>query len=154
MTNHKIKSRQEQQPKQALHSHQTIKDGETPNAISENIRLSGIVLSSADPRKLAEFYCRLLHLEPDQNKEHWVSAKTHQGDVRLSFQYDETYQRPAWPTQANEQQTMMHLDFDVVNLEAACKHALHSGAVLADFQPQANVRVFLDPDGHPFCFAG
>jgi hypothetical protein len=25
------------------------------------------------------------------------------------------------------------------------------GATLAEFQPQAHVRVYLDPEGHPFC---
>jgi hypothetical protein len=28
---------------------------------------------------------------------------------------------------------------------------LSAGAVPADFQPQDDVRVFLDPAGHPFC---
>jgi hypothetical protein len=26
-----------------------------------------------------------------------------------------------------------------------------AGAVLASYQPRANVRVWLDPAGHPFC---
>ena len=30
-------------------------------------------------------------------------------------------------------------------------YALEHGAVLAEFQPQEDVRVFYDPDGHPFC---
>jgi hypothetical protein len=30
-------------------------------------------------------------------------------------------------------------------------HAVAVGAVLAEFQPQQKVRVYLDPDGHPFC---
>ncbi len=46
---------------------------------------------------------------------------------------------------------MMHLDFEVVNLEAAVAHALELGAEEAAFQPQENVRVLLDPAGHPFC---
>ncbi len=29
--------------------------------------------------------------------------------------------------------------------------ALALGATLADFQPRDNVRVLLDPAGHPFC---
>ena len=37
------------------------------------------------------------------------------------------------------------------DLEAAGRHALAAGAVLADFQPQSDVRVYLDPAGHPFC---
>ncbi len=46
---------------------------------------------------------------------------------------------------------MMHLDIEVEDLDAAGAHATGCGARLADFQPQANVRVYLDPAGHPFC---
>jgi hypothetical protein len=46
---------------------------------------------------------------------------------------------------------MMHLDFEVVDLEAAVTHALEVGAELAAYQPQQDVRVLLDPAGHPFC---
>ena len=31
------------------------------------------------------------------------------------------------------------------------EHALSLGATLAEFQPQEEVRVLLDPEGHPFC---
>jgi hypothetical protein len=30
-------------------------------------------------------------------------------------------------------------------------HAIEPGAVIADHQPQENVRVLHDPAGHPFC---
>ncbi len=46
---------------------------------------------------------------------------------------------------------MMHLDFEVSDLAEATAYALENGAVLAEFQPQDDVRVFYDPDGHPFC---
>jgi hypothetical protein len=46
---------------------------------------------------------------------------------------------------------MLHLDVHVDDLEAAGAHAVRVGAVLADFQPQEDVRVYLDPAGHPFC---
>jgi hypothetical protein len=45
----------------------------------------------------------------------------------------------------------MHLDIEVDDLEAADAHAVAAGAVLADYQPQEDVRVYLDPAGHPFC---
>ncbi|GAA3436300.1 VOC family protein [Kutzneria kofuensis] len=116
------------------------------------LRLSGVVLNSREPRKLAAFYCRLLDLEPDQDSEHWVSVVTRQG-VRLSFHHDEDYRPPVWPSRDAEQQMMLHLDIDVDDLEAACAHAVRAGARPADFQPQDPVRVMLDPDGHPFCLA-
>jgi hypothetical protein len=46
---------------------------------------------------------------------------------------------------------MVHLDFEVTDLEAAVASAIASGAEIAAYQPQEDVRVMLDPDGHPFC---
>jgi Glyoxalase-like domain len=46
---------------------------------------------------------------------------------------------------------MLHLDILVDDLGTAGAHALAAGATLADFQPQDDVRVYLDPAGHPFC---
>ena len=46
---------------------------------------------------------------------------------------------------------MMHLDIEVDDLETAGARAVAAGAALADFQPQDDVRVYLDPAGHPFC---
>lgn len=114
------------------------------------MRMSGVVLSSPRPRELAAFYCRLLNLAPDQDSAGWVSVPTGQG-VRLSFHEDEHYRPPVWPSRGVEQQMMLHLDFHVDDLREACAHALRGGARLADFQPQPDVRVLLDPDGHPFC---
>jgi hypothetical protein len=46
---------------------------------------------------------------------------------------------------------MMHLEIKVDDLAAAVARAVSAGATLADFQPQDDVRVCLDPAGHPFC---
>jgi hypothetical protein len=46
---------------------------------------------------------------------------------------------------------MMHLDFQVDDMDAAVAHALELGAEEAEHQPQEDVRVMLDPAGHPFC---
>ena len=45
----------------------------------------------------------------------------------------------------------MHLDFGVIDLDAAVAYAVNAGARLAEFQPQEDVRVLFDPAGHPFC---
>ena len=58
------------------------------------------------------------------------------------------YRRPAGP---GDQQMMMHLEIKVDDLPAAVAHAVAQGATLAGFQPQDDVRVCLDPAGHPFC---
>jgi hypothetical protein len=46
---------------------------------------------------------------------------------------------------------MMHFDFQVGDLDSAVADAVALVAKLADDQPQENVRVLLDPAGHPFC---
>jgi hypothetical protein len=56
-----------------------------------------------------------------------------------------------WPSTTEHQQLQLHLDIEVRDLAAACAHAEAAGATLAAFQPQALVRVYLDPAGHPFC---
>jgi hypothetical protein len=72
------------------------------------------------------------------------------GVAYLAIQTTRDYIRPTWPN-ADGQQMMMHLDFEVVDLDAAVAHALELGAVEAAYQPQDSVRVMLDPAGHPFC---
>jgi hypothetical protein len=67
------------------------------------------------------------------------------------FQQTEGYRPPVWPPADGEQRPMMHLDFQVGDLEEAVAEAVELGAALASHQPQENVRVMLDPAGHPFC---
>jgi hypothetical protein len=45
----------------------------------------------------------------------------------------------------------VHLDVGVADVAAAVEDAVALGARLADHQPQDDVRVMLDPVGHPFC---
>lgn len=73
------------------------------------------------------------------------------GVAYLAIQTSPDYVRPTWPNEDGQQQMMMHLDFEVVDLAAAVAHALELGAQEAAYQPQDNVRVMLDPAGHPFC---
>ncbi|MGK5681296.1 VOC family protein [Actinoplanes sp. URMC 104] len=113
--------------------------------------LTGVVLDSPDARELARFYQRLLGWSATQEEEGWVVLGAPGGGAGLSFQTEKRYVRPVWPAVPGEPQMSMHLDIEVEDLEAACEHATRAGATLAGFQPQENVRVFLDPDGHPFC---
>ena len=117
------------------------------------LRLSGTVLDAPDARALADFYRRLLGWTTEQDEPGWVKLVPPGGGTGLSFQTEERYVRPTWPARPGDQQMMLHLDIDVDDPEAAVAHAVAAGAVLAEYQPQANVRVLLDPAGHPFCLA-
>jgi catechol 2,3-dioxygenase-like lactoylglutathione lyase family enzyme len=113
--------------------------------------LSGVVLDAPDARELAAFYRRLLGWEVEQDEPGWVKLRAPGGGPGLSFQTEKAYARPTWPAGPGDQQMMVHLDIAVDDLEAAGAHAVAAGATLAEYQPQDDVRVHLDPAGHPFC---
>jgi catechol 2,3-dioxygenase-like lactoylglutathione lyase family enzyme len=115
------------------------------------IRLSTITLDAPDAHLLADFYLRLLGWRLRVEEPDWVTIEPPDGGVRMSFQSEPGYVSPVWPAQAGQQQMMMHLEIQVDELGPAVEHALAVGATLADFQPQTDVRVCLDPAGHPFC---
>jgi catechol 2,3-dioxygenase-like lactoylglutathione lyase family enzyme len=115
------------------------------------LTISGIVLDAPDPKALAEFYHRLLGWEFGADEPGWVTLRAPEGGAGLSFQTEDAYVPPVWPAGPGDQQMMVHLDIHVDDLETAGAHATAVGAVLAEFQPQSDVRVYLDPDGHPFC---
>ena len=113
--------------------------------------LSTVVLDAPDAHALADFYRRLLGWEIERAEEQWIKISPPDGGTALSFQTEPNYVRPTWPAHAGAQQMMLHLDIRVDDLEVASRHAVAEGAVLADHQPQDDVRVYLDPAGHPFC---
>jgi predicted enzyme related to lactoylglutathione lyase len=111
----------------------------------------GTAIEAPDPGALAAFYSELLgwpvaHADPGT-----AIVKPPQDSVFLVFQLAGDYVRPLWPPAPGEQRTMMHLDFQVEDLDAAVADAVALGARVADFQPQDSVRVLLDPAGRPFC---
>ena len=116
-----------------------------------SLRLSGIVLDSPDARQLADFYHRLLGWPVSKSDPNWVMLSPPGDGPGLSFQTEPAYVRPVWPSSLDHQQMMLHLDIEVEDLAAAGARAERVGAVLAEFQPQTDVRVYLDPAGHPFC---
>jgi catechol-2,3-dioxygenase len=115
--------------------------------------LTGVVLDATDARDLAGFYHRLLGWQVALEEDDWVVLGAPGGGPGLSFQTEKDYVRPVWPAEPGAQQMSVHLDIKVDDLAAAGAHAERAGATLADFQPQDGVRVYLDPDGHPFCLA-
>jgi Glyoxalase-like domain len=115
------------------------------------LTLSGVVLDSPDAGELAGFYRRLLGWPVEQDEPDWVMLRSPDGGAGLSFQTETHYVRPTWPAGPGDQQMSVHLDIAVEDLGTAGEHAVAAGAVLAGYQPQDDVRVYLDPAGHPFC---
>lgn len=110
-----------------------------------------VTLEAPDPAVLLRFWSAVLdkpiHSETDQGG----SLDLQEGVVALSIQKAEIYEPPVWPPEPGKQGMQMHLEVEVSDLAAAVEHAIELGARVADHQPQDNVRVMLDPAGHPFC---
>jgi catechol 2,3-dioxygenase-like lactoylglutathione lyase family enzyme len=121
------------------------------SATSPRLRLTSTVLGAPDPRALAAFYQRLLGWRIAADEPEWVTLQPPGGGTGLSFQLEPLHVPPVWPATPGEPQMTAHLDIAVDDLAVAGAHAETAGAVLADFQPQEHVRVYLDPAGHPFC---
>jgi Glyoxalase-like domain len=111
----------------------------------------GVVLDAPSAPALAHFYADLLGWAIATESAGHCTMGPPDGVAYLAVQTDRDYVRPVWPAADGAQRMMMHLDFEVVDLDAAVAHALELGAELPEFQPQADVRVLLDPAGHPFC---
>ncbi|MBO0871062.1 MAG: VOC family protein [Micromonosporaceae bacterium] len=126
------------------------------------MEVTSLTIGAPDPRRLAAFYAGMLgwplvHEDPPRPgmppEDGWAQIRPPAGRIgpRLSFEYEAQWRPPVWPSQAGRQHITQHLDIEVTDLDAAVAHAVASGARLADRQPQQDVRVMLDPAGHPFC---
>ena len=111
----------------------------------------GVVLDAPDVAVLAKFYSELRGWAVYHQDDADASVNLGEGVAYLSIQRNEDYVRPVWPARPGTQQMMLHLAFEVTDPEAETQRALQLWAELASCQPQENVRVLLDPAGHPFC---
>lgn len=116
------------------------------------LRFTTTTLSTRDARSLASFYERLLGWERAIDESGWVLLRDGPGEGhRIGIHEDVEYVPPVWPSRPDAQQMMAHMEIATDDVAAAVEHALACGARLADVQPQDDVRVMVDPDGHPFC---
>ncbi|MER6221379.1 VOC family protein [Streptomyces sp. 900105755] len=111
----------------------------------------GTAVEAPDPARLARFYAELLEWPIVHEEPGTAVVAPPQGAVYIVFQEAVGYRPPIWPPVDGEQRTMMHLDFQVADLDAAVAEAVAMGAALVPEQPQDHVRVLFDPAGHPFC---
>ncbi len=126
------------------------------------MRVSSVTISAPDPRALADFYSRLLDRpvtasyparQGNPPEDGWAQLRPPADTMgpTLNFEFEPNFVTPTWPTVAGTQQIQTHLDIAVADLKAAVAWAVEVGATLAAVQPQDDVRVMLDPAGHPFC---
>jgi catechol 2,3-dioxygenase-like lactoylglutathione lyase family enzyme len=129
-------------------------------------RIRQVVLDTTDARALAEFYRQLFGLryrpgdeapppgQPDPKGRDWLVLRNEDG-VPLAFQQVDGLPTPTWPEPGVPQQ--LHLDTtvgSVEQLERAHGRAIELGARLLYDRiddPDEPLRVYADPQGHPFC---
>lgn len=124
------------------------------------LQVTSITVGTDDPHGLAQFYRDLLGWRvtgddppDDELGPGWAQLKPPEGESgpTLNFEGERRFRRPVWPAVEGGQNATQHLDIWVRDLATATEWAVSKGAVLAEFQPQDDVRVLLDPSGHPFC---
>jgi catechol 2,3-dioxygenase-like lactoylglutathione lyase family enzyme len=125
------------------------------------------VLDTTDARRSAEFWRQLLGLvyrsghelpppgEADPAGSDWLNLSRRDGSPCLAFQQVDNLSPTTWPNHDIPQQ--LHLDLtvrDVADLDAVHSRVCELGGELrfdrAD-DPDEPLRVYVDPDGHPFC---
>ena len=111
----------------------------------------GVVLEAPDPHALLVFWSAILDKPILDEGESGGVLDIQEGVAYLSVQKADVYEPPVWPPEPGKPGIQLHLDLEVSDLEAAVENAVELGAKVADHQPQDDVRVMLDPAGHPFC---
>jgi hypothetical protein len=110
------------------------------------------VIDCNEPLALAKFYGQITGYVIDESVRNgdsdWVDLFDN-GIRKLAFQRVDNYLAPTWPDGPIPQQ--LHLDFHVKDLDIAEEKVLALGAIKHNVQPGQMFRVFLDPQGHPFC---
>lgn len=123
------------------------------------LEVTTVTIGARDVAGLTRFYADLLaRPEPtsalelvDSGAEDWVPIGDPDGGVTLAIQREPDQERVTWPAGQGEQHMQLHLEIRADDLDRSVAHALRCGATLAEHQPQQDVRVMLDPEGHPFC---
>ena len=109
------------------------------------------MLEARDGVALANFYARVLGWPIAEQEGDEAAIAVPGTSSYLAFESSPDYVPPVWPAAGGQQQMMMHIDVAVDDLAEAVAEAVELGATVAAYQPQDDVRVLLDPAGHPFC---
>lgn len=114
--------------------------------MTATIEIGALTIDCADSTAVGAFYQaaggEITRTDPGSC---WVAL----GGLLLIFREVANYRPPTWPD--SDVPLQMHFEFYVDDLREAEERLIGFGARLAQFQPNANGRVMLDPAGHPFC---
>ncbi|MEU1090450.1 VOC family protein [Streptomyces sp. NPDC005576] len=112
-----------------------------------------LVLDSADPMELAEFYAALLGAEsrPGQGND-YVEVVGESG-VHLAIRRDLGYAPPSWPRPDDSQQAHVLIRVERADMDAAEREAIGLGATPVEARNNGGLRDtrhYADPAGHGF----
>jgi len=126
--------------------------------------LGGICMDCYDVEELAAFYSKILGWEighrdtPETAKggTGWISLRNPDGGIGLSFQGEEWYEPPVWPEEPGKLTKMIHFEVGIKgSMDEAVADVVAAGGRVAPWQPADRdpneLRIMLDPAGHPFC---
>jgi catechol 2,3-dioxygenase-like lactoylglutathione lyase family enzyme len=116
-----------------------------------SLKFQTVNIDCADAGAMADFWGKLLGWEVTWRDGGFILMRDPAGGAGLSFQERPDYTPPVWPEAPGKQEKMLHLEIKVDDLQAALAYALEAGGRLAEYQGRDDVRVMLDPAGHPFC---
>ena len=121
------------------------------------MKLGAIVLDSDNIEELSDFYTKMLGWTKSSQShegETWITViKDDYTETPLVFQNNPSYKKPIWPSNKEEQQQMIHLDFYVSmdEYEEKVEHAIKCDAKMVENQLSDDWKVMTDSSGHPFC---
>lgn len=120
-----------------------------------SLKLKTVILECKDMHQLVDFYSGFLGWPIVFREESFVRLQSPESEMGIAVQYAEDYIAPVWPSKAEKQQMMVHLDFGVHNrqeLESCVDKAVKLGAKIAEMQyGDGEWITMIDPAGHPFC---
>lgn len=121
--------------------------------VAKQLTITTVTVGARDLRRLVRFYADLLDRPvPDiAGDADWVPIVDRDGGITLAVQLEPEQTPVTWPAGPGDQHLQLHLEIHADDLDRSVAHALRCGATLAEHQPQQDVRVMLDPEGHPFC---
>lgn len=119
------------------------------------LELKTIILECSHIHNLSSFYSEFLGWPIVFKEENFIRIQSPESDMGIAVQYAEDYIAPVWPSEAEKQQMMVHLDFGVQDKNELVEwvdRAIKLGAKLAEMQfGNGEWITMIDPAGHPFC---
>lgn len=112
-----------------------------------------MVLDSAEPEKLADFYSRLLSAEVQVGADLAHLTIVGAQGIQLVIRRHEGMVPPVWPQSGASQEVRMRLLVDETALDETEREIISLGGQpldIVDGEGLHDARTFADPDGHPF----